>query len=1117
MDGPGVAVLGELALAPRVAFLGADGAGPARARCLLTWPAEVERPSLAAVVDVFTRLGVDVLDHARPAAAAGQPAADEYLLALPEPPRRGDEPAELAAQRARDTLGELLGAVWTGAAELDGLTRLALTAGVAWREVAVVRAAWRFLYQTGVGLSHGYAERTLHANPGFVHALLEYFRARFDPDGFAVDRDRAVSGAAGRLDALLASVSGLDEDRILRGLRDVLAAVVRTNYYQRDAAGQPRPALALKIASERLTLLPPPRPWMEIFVTSPTVEGVHLRGARVARGGLRHSDRREDYRTEVHGLYRAQVTKNVVIVPDGAKGAFVLRGPATDAAGPPDPARVRAAYRTFVSALLDVTDNLVGGRAVHPERTVVYDGPDTYLVVAADRGTATFSDLANEIALERGYWLGDAFASGGSTGYDHKAMGITARGAWESVRRHLRELGMDADRDAYAVVGIGDMSGDVFGNGMLLSSSFRLIAAFDHRHVLVDPDPDPAASYAERARLARLPNSSWADYDPKALSPGGGVYRRDARRVVLSARARQVLGLPPVASADDGGMTPAELIRAVLQAPVDLLYNGGIGTYIKAGTESHDDAADHANDAVRVDAGTVRARVVVEGGNLGVTQAARVELARLGVRINTDFLDNSAGVDTSDREVNLKILLDGAVADGELTRAERDELLRSLADEVAAAVIDDSAQQVAAVSLSSAYAPYYLDRHIRLLRNLEARTGLIRALEHLPSEARLERLRAAHGGLTRPELAVLQARAKLLVRLELLETELPDEPAIEQVARRYFPAPVRRRFAARISAHPLLREIIATRLANELVNRMGPGFVFRLEEQAGVTTADTARAYAAAGELFGLDELWPMLEHAGTELPAAEELAARRAAREYHELATEWLLRHARGRDGTAAAARLLREPAAELVAAFGVAGPAAGDLRARIAGLRPLGTALDLLVMAPAPAPAAIAHAAGVHVELGRWLGLSALYERLDEVFAESHWVLTAKAALRAQLTQLWATLDWLVLAAAHDPADDPEELVYRWLVSRPAAVAPFTAVLAELAGEQPSGVPPADEPWPGPDNRGAAARRVARGAGTGPIEVAAATVALHELRLMVERAQLDRGGLGPRLRARA
>ncbi|MBL7494428.1 NAD-glutamate dehydrogenase [Frankia sp. AgB1.9] len=1108
-----------------VTFVDGAAGPPGTARCVLTWPPACPRPPLAAVVDVFGRLGVEVVDHTRAAGGAdgaGPQDRDEYLLRLPD--ATGADPDE-----ALDAFGQLFVAVWSGQAELDGFTRLALTAGLPWPEVAVIRAAWRFLHQTGVTLSHGYAERTVLANPAFAQALLEYFRARFDPDRAPADREPAAQQASATLDDLLGKVTSLDEDRILRGLRDVLAAVVRTSFYQRDETGAPRPALALKIASSRLGLLPPPRPWVEVFVTSPEVEGVHMRGGRVARGGLRFSDRPEDYRTEVHGLFRAQVTKNVVIVPDGAKGAFVLHQPAlaggAASGGRPDQARVRAAYRTFVSALLDVTDNLVAGKPVGPARTVVYDEPDPYLVVAADKGTAAFSDLANEIAAEHGYWLGDAFASGGSVGYDHKAMGITARGAWESARQHLRELDVDPDHDPFTAVGIGDMSGDVFGNGMLRSASMLLVGAFDHRHVFIDPDPDPADSFAERQRLYEQPGSSWADYDPKVLSPGGGVFRRDARRVELSARAREVLGLPAAAGQDDG-ISPVELIRALLRAPVDLLYNGGIGTYVKASTESQDDAADHTNDEVRVDGAELRAKVVVEGGNLGVTQAGRVEAAHHGVRINTDFLDNSAGVDTSDREVNLKILLAGAVDDGELTLADRDELLRSLTADVAAAVLDDSAQQAVAVSLAAAYAGFYLDRHARLLRNLEARSGLVRSLDLLPSEARIEELRAARAGLTRPELAVLQAKAKTLVRQELLDSTLPDEPILDLVAQRYFPPAVRSRYARRISSHPLVREIIATHLANELVNRLGPGFVFRLEEQVGVSTPDAVLACAAAVSLFGLEELWAVLDERSRTLPAADELAARRAARDFHELATEWLLRHARGRAGTATVTRRLRASAADLAASFGVSGPAAeSDLTARISGLGELGTALDLLVTMPTPAPGPIEDAAGVHVALGERLGLAGLYDRLDDVAADSHWTLAAKGALRAQLTDLWATLDWQVIAttradavAGVDPSDPPGEdtadwlaegpraITSRWLDARCEAVGPFQAVLAELAGAPPSGEP----------HRRKARATAAAGAqvGAGPIDVAAATVALHELRVLVERAQFDQTGVGHRLR---
>ncbi|WP_345433352.1 NAD-glutamate dehydrogenase domain-containing protein [Geodermatophilus obscurus] len=736
-----------------------------------------------------------------------------------------------------------MAAAWAGETELDGLSRLTVGAGLPVRDVAVLRAACRYLAQVGLGLSRGYVEETVLGAPDFARALLANFAARHDPD--AADPATAAS-AAEHLAELLTRTTSLDADRILRGLRDVLAAVVRTNRYQVDATGSPRPALALKIASAQLDLLPRPRPEVETFVCSPRMEGLHLRGARVARGGLRWSERPEDFRTEVLGLVKAQMVKNAVIVPAGAKGAFVVREDLRGLDRAAVQERVAGAYRTFVDALLDVTDDRDGDRVVHPARTVVHDGDDPYLVVAADKGTATFSDLANEVAERRGFWLGDAFASGGSSGYDHKVMGITARGAWVSVRRHLRELGVDPDGPLTAV-GVGDMSGDVFGNGMLLSDELRLVAAFDHRHVFLDPDPDPARSAAERRRLFALPGSSWDDYDRSVLSPGGGVHRRDAKSVPLSPQVRARLGV------DAEELSPAELVRAVLRAPVDLLWNGGIGTYVRAAEETDAQVGDRANDAVRVTSGELRCRVVGEGGNLGLTQRARIEAARAGVALNTDFIDNSAGVDTSDREVNLKVLLAG------VPRAERDAVLRAVEDEVATSVLADNALQARALSVCAAQAPFLLDRHAQLIGDLE-RHGLDRDLEVLPSEAEVERLRQAGAGLTRPEAAVLLAHSKNLVREELLRSDLPDDPSVAGVLAAYFPRAVRERWPDRVAAHPLAREITATQLANDLVNRVGPGFLLRLEERHGVPTPVAAHAYMVATQVLDLDPVWARVD-----------------------------------------------------------------------------------------------------------------------------------------------------------------------------------------------------------------------------------------------------------------
>ncbi|WP_052091056.1 NAD-glutamate dehydrogenase domain-containing protein [Modestobacter caceresii] len=998
-----------------------DGAADhGRLSVVATWPAG--RPLLADVVPVFERLGVRVAD------AVALPEVALPGVALPAPPDDdGTAPYRLElllppgvdATTALPALDAVLAAAWAGETELDGLSRLTVTAGLSVADVTVLRAACRFLAQTGLGLSRGYVERTVLAAPDLARALVHHFTARHDPD--RVD-PVVAERVAGEIEDLLARTTTLDEDRILRGLHLVLSAVLRTNAFRTDATGRPWRQLTLKIDSQQLPFLPAPRPWVETFVCSPTMEGLHLRGAPVARGGIRWSERPDDFRTEVLGLFKAQQVKNAVIVPAGAKGAFVLREDVRDLDREALREKVSAAYRTFVEGLLDVTDDLVDGAVVHPDRTVVHDGPDSYLVVAADKGTATFSDLANAAAVERGHWLGDAFASGGSTGYDHKAMGITARGAWVPVRRHLRELGTDVDTDPVTVVGIGDMSGDVFGNGMLLSPQLRLVAAFDHRHVFLDPDPDPDAALAERRRLADLPTSSWADYDPAAISTGGGVHRRDAKSVPLSAQVQRRLGV----SATE--LSPAELIRAVLRAPVDLLWNGGIGTYVRADDETDAEVGDRANDPVRVTAGELRCRIVGEGGNLGLTQRARVAAARAGVRVNTDFIDNSAGVDTSDREVNLKVLLGGPVADGELTVAERDELLRAMTDEVAVAVLADSALQARALSVCADQAPFLLDRHAGLIRDLERQSSLDRRLEHLPSEAEVDRLRQAGGGLTRPEAAVLLAYSKNLVRAELLASSLPDDPALGTVLLGYFPQAVRERWPDRIAAHPLAREITATQLANDLVNRVGPGFLHRLEERHGVGTPIGARAFAAAAQVLGLDPLWALVDD---DVPlAVERLALPELQRAVEHAADRLLRRFPEPAQLTAAAPRL-----AGLVGQLGTDGwlarPGLDANRARrlhadllaagagaelAAGIAALGCLTDVLELGELAEETGIPIAAVVdaHVEFGEALGLPAARAGAGDAPTDSHWVLAAKAALRDELDTHRLTLTRALMRTA-------------------------------------------------------------------------------------------------------
>ena len=680
-------------------------------------------------------------------------------------------------------------------------------------------------------------EDTLLAHASVAGALVELFRARFDPAG---DRERA-EGCAREIEEAIDAVDSLDQDRILRGFLSVVRAMLRTNYF---LAG-PKPYVSFKLDPTQVPLTPLPRPRFEIFVHSPRVEGVHLRGGSVARGGLRWSDRREDFRTEILGLMKAQMVKNALIVPVGAKGGFVVKRPGD---------QVVECYTTFISGLLDITDTISGGEVVPPADVVRHDGDDPYLVVAADKGTATFSDIANGVAEEYGFWLGDAFASGGSVGYDHKAMGITARSAWVSVQRHFRELGVDVQAEDFTVAGVGDMSGDVFGNGMLLSQHIRLVAAFDHRHVFLDPDPDAARSCEERRRLFEKPRSSWDDYDRELISEGGGIYPRTAKSIEITPQVREALEI------DAERLTPSELIQAILRAPVDLLWNGGIGTYVKASFETHADVGDKANDAVRVDARTLRARVVGEGGNLGFTQRGRVEYAAGGGRINTDAIDNAGGVNCSDHEVNIKVLLDSVVDAGDMTVKQRNALLAEMTEAVAERVLRGSYTQTQALSLARAQAPAMLDVHDRMMRDLEAAGRLDRALEALPDSETVAERRQAGAGLTQPELAVVLAYSKITLYAELLETDLPEDQALGAELSRYFPAPLPERFGEQIAAHRLRREIVATRVTNDLVDRAGTTFVFRLREDTGAAAADIARAYAVARDVFDVRSLWADVE-----------------------------------------------------------------------------------------------------------------------------------------------------------------------------------------------------------------------------------------------------------------
>ena len=777
--------------------------------------------------------------------------------------------AAVDLKSVREKFHHMFARVFEGLVGDDGFNKLVIGAGLEWRDVVILRAYCKFLLQARIPFSQPYMEETLANNPKLARLIVELFHARLrlHPKSKAKAVKKKAEALSGDIAAALENVSNLDEDRIIRRFANAVEATVRTNYYQRDEAGEEKPYLSFKIDSKAVDGLPEPRPMKEVFVYSPRMEGCHLRGGDVARGGIRWSDRREDFRTEVLGLQKAQMVKNAVIVPVGSKGGFVckqLPAPTGDAAADREAtmSEVIACYSTLMAGMLDLTDNLSGGDLVPPKDVVRYDSDDPYLVVAADKGTATFSDIANGISEDYGFWLGDAFASGGSVGYDHKKMGITARGAWESVKRHFRELGRDIQRETFTALGVGDMSGDVFGNGMLLSKHTKLVGAFNHLHIFIDPDPDPAKSHAERRRLFRLPRSNWADYDAKLISKGGGIIDRKAKSVKLTAQMKALFEI------ETDEVTPNELIRSMLKSQIDLLWFGGIGTYIKSTRESHAEADDRSNDALRVDGKELRCNVLGEGANLAITQLGRIEYARAGGRINTDFIDNSAGVDTSDHEVNIKIVLNDAVMQGEITVDQRNELLEAMTDDVARLVLNDNYLQTQAITLAETRASELLDSQCHFMRTLERRGLLDRTIEDLPNDEEMTDRLANSEGLTRPEYAVTFAYSKLVLYGDLLSTDVPDDPYLVGDLARYFPELIREKFADHIARHRLRREIVATYVTNSLVNRVGATFVRNLEELTAAGPADIARAYVVARDAFQLRPIWRAIESLDNKVPA---------------------------------------------------------------------------------------------------------------------------------------------------------------------------------------------------------------------------------------------------------
>ena len=952
----------------------------------------------------------------------------------------------------RDPFHESFARIWRGDVENDGFNRLVVSARMGWRQVAVLRAYCKFLRQAAIPFSQEYMEDTLANNPAVARLLTELFETRFDPD-FKGESDVMEAGLAKEIPELLENVESLDEDRIIRRFLNAILATVKTNFYQRDKNGDPNPYIAVKFEARRLDELPEPRPYREIFVYSPRFEGVHLRFGPVARGGLRWSDRREDFRTEILGLVKAQQVKNAVIVPVGAKGGFVLKQSPPQGDREALQAEGIACYKTFIAAMLDITENRVGDEIVTPDRVVQRDVPDPYLVVAADKGTATFSDIANGIAQVRGFWLDDAFASGGSAGYDHKKMGITARGAWESVKRHFREMGHDIQTQEFSVVGVGDMSGDVFGNGMLLSEYIRLIGAFNHLHVFIDPDPDAKKSLAERKRLFELPRSSWADYDTKLISKGGAVIERRAKSVDITPEMKKLFGIKA------GKLTPAELIQAMLGAKVDLLWFGGIGTYVKASGETNLDAGDRANDMLRIDAAALRCKVIGEGANLGMTQRARIEYALGGGQLNTDAIDNSAGVDTSDHEVNIKILMGDLMARNKITRTQRDKLQEEMTEEVAALVLRDNYQQTQSLTDTHYQGIERMDEQQRLMRSLERAGRLDRALEFLPDDETLAERHAKGQPLTRPELSVLLAYAKIVTYDALLASDLPDDPVLGADLARYFPEPIRKKYPDTIKRHRLRREIVATDLTNSIVNRTGPAFINEMQLRTGMDVPAIVRAYTIAREVFELRGLWVEIEALDNVAPA--ESQTRMLLQTVRTLwrVTPWFLRNcADPMDITALIGEFhegvqristslddilaphQRRDTVERAKRYAQPGVPT-DLAARIARLKALSSAPDIVRIAGA-AGQKVEDSGAAYFLIGDRFKLDWLRRAAGAMPADTHW---QRLALGAIIDDLWGHQNDLT-AAALTNGETGVDAVKAWAGKRAEGTNRVEQLLADI-----------------------------------------------------------------------
>ena len=1006
--------------------------------------------SLSDALPILENMGVKVLgEHPFQISAEGQASiwVHDFELHAPECVRD--------VLQVREQFQQTFAQVWSGKAENDGLNALVMAAGLDWRQVALLRAYTRYLRQAGFPFSQEYIAETLNQHAALAELLGQLFSTRFDPE-LTADRDPPLVQIRQQITEGLEQVSNLDQDRIVRRVWEVMEATLRSNFFQQTAEGEAKAYISLKFDPSKVPELPLPRPAFEIFVYSPRVEGVHLRGGKVARGGLRWSDRREDFRTEVLGLVKAQQVKNAVIVPVGAKGGFVAKQLQAQWSRQQTYDEVVACYQTFISGLLDISDNRVKGQVQPPERVVRYDEDDPYMVVAADKGTATFSDIANALAREYGFWLDDAFASGGGTGYDHKKMGITARGAWESVKRHFREMGVDTQSQPFTVVGIGDMAGDVFGNGMLLSPHIRLQAAFNHLHIFIDPDPDAAPSFAERQRLFALPGSSWEDYKAELISKGGGVFSRKAKSISLSSQVRQWLGVK------DSKLTPNALINLLLKAPVDLIWNGGIGTYVKASSETHEQVGDRSNDGLRVNACELRAKVVGEGGNLGLTQLARVEYGLQGGRVNSDFVDNAGGVDCSDHEVNIKILLNEVVANGDLTEKQRNQLLAKMTDEVATLVLTNNYRQTQALSILQSQAADRMEDYIRYLHAIERRGVLDRSLEGLPSDEVLAERQAAGQGLTRPELAVLLSYCKLDVKNQLLASAVLDEPFFVGHLQQAFPAVLTKKFQRQMLQHQLRREIIATQVANEVIDEMGFTFVLRMQDETGAKAPEVVKAYMVARMAYSMPALWRQVEQLDNQVEASVQLQMLFDSSRLLRRATRWLLRNRRYIDDVAAVAKpfvagvswvsehicqLLHGEEAERMQAQQqtlVEQKVSSGIADRMAAIDATYAALDIVSCA-ADNDARIETVAQIYFALSERLQLHWFREQVNVMPSTTHWHVLARGVFRDDLDRLLRGLTD-VLLKQFTPKAGVEACLSQWEQQQTDLIQRWQDMLLEL-----------------------------------------------------------------------